>query len=119
VLHPRQRHGLRRLGELPGLEDWTYLDCLPYFRKAETRDIGPNDYHGGEGPVSVTTPKAGNNPLFHAMVEAGVQAGYPRTEDLNGYQQEGFGPMDRTVTRTAAAPAPPAATWTRPRSART
>jgi choline dehydrogenase len=39
--------------ELPGLEDWTYLDCLPYFRKAETRDIGPNDYHGGEGPVSV------------------------------------------------------------------
>ncbi|MBT8767776.1 choline dehydrogenase [Metapseudomonas boanensis] len=82
----------------PGLEDWTYLDCLPYFRKAETRDIGPNDYHGGEGPVSVTTPKAGNNPLFHAMIEAGVQAGYPRTEDLNGYQQEGFGPMDRTVT---------------------
>ena len=82
----------------PGLEDWTYLDCLPYFRKAETRDIGPNDYHGGEGPVSVTTPKAGNNELFHAMVEAGVQAGYPRTDDLNGYQQEGFGPMDRTVT---------------------
>lgn len=82
----------------PGLEDWTYLDCLPYFRKAETRDIGPNDFHGGEGPVSVTTPKADNNPLFHAMVEAGVQAGYPRTDDLNGYQQEGFGPMDRTVT---------------------
>ncbi|MBG6472929.1 choline dehydrogenase [Pseudomonas aeruginosa] len=81
----------------PGLEDWSYLDCLPYFRKAETRDIGPNDYHGGDGPVSVTTPKAGNNPLFHAMVEAGVQAGYPRTDDLNGYQQEGFGPMDRTV----------------------
>ena len=82
----------------PGLEDWSYLDCLPYFRKAETRDIGPNDYHGGDGPVSVTTPKAGNNELFHAMVEAGVQAGYPRTDDLNGYQQEGFGPMDRTVT---------------------
>ncbi|OKP18321.1 choline dehydrogenase [Serratia fonticola] len=82
----------------PGLEDWSYLDCLPYFRKAETRDIGPNDFHGGDGPVSVTTPKAGNNELFHAMVEAGVQAGYPRTDDLNGYQQEGFGPMDRTVT---------------------
>lgn len=83
---------------MPGLEDWSYLDCLPYFRKAETRDIGPNDYHGGDGPVCVTTPKAGNNELFHAMVEAGVQAGYPKTDDLNGYQQEGFGPMDRTVT---------------------
>ncbi|MBA0177899.1 choline dehydrogenase [Pectobacterium carotovorum] len=83
---------------MPGLEDWSYLDCLPYFRKAETRDVGSNDYHGANGPVSVTTPKMGNNELFHAMVEAGVQAGYPHTDDLNGYQQEGFGPMDRTVT---------------------
>ncbi len=81
-----------------GLENWSYFDCLPYFKKAETRDIGPNDYHGGTGPVSVTTPKRGNNVLYTAMVEAGVQAGYPRTEDLNGFQQEGFGPMDRTTT---------------------
>jgi choline dehydrogenase len=82
----------------PGLENWSYLDCLPYFRKAETRDIGANDYHGDSGPVSVTTPKTGNSVLFQAMVEACVQAGYPRTDDLNGYQQEGFGPMDRTTT---------------------
>jgi choline dehydrogenase len=81
-----------------GMQSWSYLDCLPYFRKAETRDIGANDYHGDRGPVHVTTPKAGNNVLYQAMVEAGVQAGYPRTDDLNGYQQEGFGPMDRTTT---------------------
>ncbi len=66
--------------------------------KAETRDIGENDYHGGDGPVSVTTSKPGVNPLFEAMIEAGEQAGYLCTDDLNGYQQEGFGPMDRTVT---------------------
>jgi choline dehydrogenase len=84
--------------ERKGLENWTYSDCLPYFRKAETRDVGANPYHGGDGPVHVTTSKPGNNPLFAAMVEAGVQAGYPRTDDLNGYSQEGFGPMDRTVT---------------------
>lgn len=84
--------------ENKGLENWSYLDCLPYFKKAETRDAGPNAYHGGDGPVHVTTSKPGNNPLFGAMVEAGVQAGYPRTDDLNGYRQEGFGPMDRTVT---------------------
>lgn len=83
---------------LPGLENWRYADCLPYYRKSEARDTGANEYHGGEGPVSVTTPKADNNPLFHAMIEAGVQAGYPQTDDLNGYQQEGFGPMDRFVT---------------------
>lgn len=82
----------------PALKHWGYAHCLPYYRKAERRDIGANDYHGGEGPVSVTTSKPGVNPLFQAMIDAGVQAGYPRTDDLNGYQQEGFGPMDRTVT---------------------
>lgn len=82
----------------PGLEDWTYADCLPYFRKSESRDIGANDYHGGDGPVSVTTPKEGNNPLYRTFIEAGKQAGYPETDDVNGYQQEGFGPMDRFVT---------------------
>lgn len=89
---------LEQWASLKGLEHWSYAECLPYYKKAETRDIGGNDYHGDSGPVSVATPKNGNNELFHAMVEAGVQAGYPRTDDLNGYQQEGFGPMDRTVT---------------------
>ncbi len=81
-----------------GLSDWTYLDCLPYFRKAEQRDAGENAYHGGSGPVHVATAKQGVNPLFEAMIQAGVDAGFPRTDDLNGYQQEGFGPMDRFVT---------------------
>ena len=84
--------------EREGLSTWSYQHCLPYFKRAETRDIGANEYHGGSGPVSVTTPKKGNNVLYHAMIDAGVQAGYHRTEDLNGYQQEGFGPMDRTTT---------------------
>ncbi|MEO7343504.1 MAG: choline dehydrogenase, partial [Methylotenera sp.] len=84
--------------EREGLSEWSYQHCLPYFKRAETRDVGANDYHGDSGPVSVTTPKNGNNVLYHAMVDAGVEAGYPRTEDLNGYQQEGFGPMDRTTT---------------------
>ncbi len=80
-----------------GLENWTYAQCLPYFKKAETRDIGGNNYHGDSGPVCVTTPKI-KNILLDAMIEAGVQAGYPRTDDLNGAQQLGFGPMDRTTT---------------------
>jgi choline dehydrogenase len=86
----------------PGLADWHYADCLPYFKKAESRDIGPDVYHGGDGPVSVTTPrtdeKPGNNPLYRVFIEAGKQAGYAETEDVNGYRQEGFGPMDRFVT---------------------
>ena len=37
--------------------------------------------------------------MFKAWVEAGRQAGYPVTADLNGYQQEGLGPMDMTTYR--------------------
>ncbi|WP_332610930.1 choline dehydrogenase [Achromobacter sp. ESBL13] len=83
---------------IEGLAHWDYLSCLPYFKKAESRDVGACEYHGGAGPVSVTTPKLDNNPLFDAMITAGTQAGYPHTPDMNGYRQEGFGPMDRTVT---------------------
>ncbi|WP_199103165.1 GMC family oxidoreductase N-terminal domain-containing protein, partial [Aquitalea sp. ASV11] len=84
--------------ENKGLENWSYLDCLPYFRKAESYDKGANDFHGAAGPLHVTTPRPDNNPLYQAFIAAGEQAGYPRTDDLNGYRQEGFGPMDRTTT---------------------
>ncbi len=79
-----------------GLQDWSYAHCLPYFRKAETWDKGGDAYHGGDGPLHVTTG-ACINPLYRAFVEAGRQAGYPVTEDMNGYQQEGFGPMQMTT----------------------
>ena len=83
---------------IPGLESWSYPHCLPYFRRAETRDSGPDDYHGGEGPLPVTR-SAPTNPLFEAFIESGVAAGFERTDDLNGYRQEGFAPMDRTTWR--------------------
>ncbi len=79
-----------------GLENWSYADCLPYFRKAETRAKGGDDYRGDSGPLHVSTG-ACKNPLYNAFIEAGQQAGYARTEDMNGYRQEGLGPMDMTV----------------------
>lgn len=81
-----------------GAEGWSYQDCLPYFRKAESWKGGADDYRGGEGPLATCN---GNdmklNPLYQAFIDAGVQAGYPHTEDYNGYRQEGFGPMHMTV----------------------
>ena len=79
-----------------GLQDWSYAQCLPYFRKAETRDQGADDYHGGDGPLHVSTG-ACINPLYRAFIEAGRQAGYPVTDDMNGIQQEGFGAMQMTT----------------------
>lgn len=80
----------------PGLENWSYADCLPYFRKAETRAKGGDEYRGDRGPLHVSTG-ACENPLYQAFIQAGEQAGYPYTHDMNGLQQEGLGPMDMTV----------------------
>ena len=79
-----------------GLDDWGYADCLPYFRKSETRAKGGDAHRGDSGPLHVSTGDC-RNPLYQAFIEAGVQAGYARTDDMNGYRQEGFGPMDMTV----------------------
>ncbi|WP_228276902.1 choline dehydrogenase [Marinobacter sp. JSM 1782161] len=79
-----------------GAAGWRYQDVLPYFRKAESREKGADDYRGGNGPLNVHTGDE-PNPLFDAFIEAGQQAGYPFTEDMNGYQQEGVGMMDMTI----------------------
>ncbi len=81
-----------------GLDAWSYRHCLPYFKRAETRLKGADDYRGGSGPLYVTTGEM-RNPLYRAFVEAGLQAGYAMTDDMNGYRQEGLGPMDRTTYR--------------------
>ncbi|KAM5314264.1 choline dehydrogenase, mitochondrial isoform 1-T2 [Glossophaga mutica] len=79
-----------------GATDWDYAHCLPYFRKAQCHELGANRYRGGEGPLHVSRGKT-NHLLHKAFLEAAQQAGYPLTEDMNGFQQEGFGWMDMTI----------------------
>lgn len=81
-----------------GAEGWSYADVLPYFKKTETRLIGGDAYRGADGPVEVSTGRC-ENPLFQAFIEAGQQAGYAYLDDMNGYRQEGVGPMDMTASR--------------------
>ena len=81
-----------------GAADWGYRHCLPYFRRAERWTGGADEWRGGDGPLGTC---AGNgmrlNPLYETFIRAGEQAGYPRTDDYNGQQQEGFGSMHMTV----------------------
>lgn len=83
-----------------GAQGWSYADVLPYFKRMETWDNrgqgGDADWRGKDGPLHVTRGPR-DNPLHDAFVSAGAQAGYPVTEDYNGEQQEGFGPMEMTV----------------------
>jgi choline dehydrogenase len=79
-----------------GAAGWTYRDVLPYFKRAETRNEGGNDYRGGNGKLQ-TRYGTLDNPLHAAWLAAGSEAGYPQSADVNGFQQEGFGRMDMTV----------------------
>ncbi|MGI9158004.1 MAG: choline dehydrogenase [Marmoricola sp.] len=82
----------------PGMETWDYLHCLPYFKKMETCLAGADDWRGGDGPLKLERGPA-ENPLFGAFFEAAQQAGYPLTDDVNGYRQEGFARFDRNIYR--------------------
>ena len=81
-----------------GAKGWGHRHVLPYFKRLENSHGGQEGWRGTDGPMHV---KRGRrlNPLYQAFVDAGREAGYPVTPDYNGYQQEGFGPMEMTVYR--------------------
>ncbi len=81
-----------------GLEAWDYSHCLPYFRRYEYSLSGNDGYQGTGGPLYLTEPEC-ESPLFGAFFQAAQEAGYPLTDNVNGFQQEGFGKFERTTYR--------------------
>ncbi|MFN2629706.1 MAG: choline dehydrogenase [Gaiellaceae bacterium] len=82
----------------PGMEAWDYAHCLPYFKRMENCLAGADEYRGNRGPLVLERGPA-TSPLFRAFFEAVQQAGYPLTDDVNGYRQEGFAAFDRNIHR--------------------
>ena len=82
-----------------GMQDWDYAHCLPYFKKMENCLADPsNPFRGNSGPLELERGPI-KSPLFAAFFKATEEAGYPRTDDVNGYRQEGFAAFDRNVRR--------------------
>ncbi len=83
------------LWEALGADGWRWSNVLPYFQRLEAvREGGP--LRGTDGPIKVTRGPE-KNPLYHAFVQAGVQAGYAASPNMNQRQHEGFGPMEMNV----------------------
>jgi choline dehydrogenase len=80
----------------PGLEHWDFAHCLPYFKRSENCLTGDLSFRGRTGPLVLERGPA-TNPLFEAFFQAVQQAGYPLTDDVNGYRQEGFARFDRNI----------------------
>ena len=84
----------------PGMQDWDFAHCLPYFKRMEDcTAAAPDDALRGHGGPLVLERGPANNPLFAAFFAAAAQAGYALTDDVNGTRQEGFGPFDRNIRR--------------------
>ncbi|MGB5209833.1 MAG: choline dehydrogenase [Gammaproteobacteria bacterium] len=79
-----------------GNTGWGWADVLPYFRRSEGNVRGPSDYHGADGPLTVSDcePKY---PLSKVFVQAAAEAGFPLTDDFNGAQFEGAGVFQFTI----------------------
>lgn len=84
--------GWRALGN----EGWGYDDVLPYFRRSERNDRGASEFHGGDGPVGVSSIK-GRHELVEAFIRAANGIGVPRNDDFNGTRQCGVGYFQLTT----------------------
>jgi choline dehydrogenase len=82
----------------PGMETWDHAHCLPYFKRMENcLAAAPDDpFRGHDGPLVLERGPA-RGPLFDAFFAAVQEAGFPLTDDVNGYKQEGFAKFDRNV----------------------
>src|ERR1017187_2748553 len=82
----------RQLGNV----GWSFDDVLPYFRRAEDQERGPDALHGVGGPLAVSNVSE-PHPLCEAFIEAAQQAGFPRNDDFNGSVQDGAGYFQLTT----------------------
>jgi choline dehydrogenase-like flavoprotein len=81
-----------------GCTGWDWDSVLPYFRKAEDQERGPDATHGSGGPLRVSD-QAIHWELGDHFIAAAVEAGLPRNNDFNDGEQEGAGPFQNTTNR--------------------
>jgi choline dehydrogenase len=79
-----------------GCERWAWDDVLPYFKRAEHQERGEDRWHGVGGPLNVSDISS-QHPLSRELIEACVQAGIPRSKDINTGEQEGTSWFQATI----------------------
>lgn len=79
-----------------GCDGWDYASVLPYFKRSESQERFTDDpEHGTDGPLVVGDLRS-PSPLSDVLVRAGEELGYPRNDDFNSGEQDGFGPYQVT-----------------------
>lgn len=75
---------------------WSYKDLLPYFKKSEKNRNFENEYHGVNGPLSISYNRY-ETPLTKAFIEANEEMGIAHNLDFNGEVQDGAGKFQFTI----------------------
>ncbi|MBV4473316.1 choline dehydrogenase [Pseudomonas botevensis] len=81
--------------EAEGATGWSWADCAPYFKKIESSVID-SQYRGQDGPIRAQRQEK-LSPLNAAFLDAGQQAGFALTDDVNGFRQEGVSRFEMSV----------------------
>ncbi len=81
-----------------GNTGWSWDEVLPAFRRSECNARGANEFHGGDGPLSVQDLRS-PSPLTRAFLDAAIQSGIALNPDLNGAAQDGVSPSQVTQRR--------------------
>jgi len=79
-----------------GNAGWAFEDVLPYFKRAENQERGGDNFHGADGPLSVSDISFESG-ICDAFIAAAGEIGMPRNDDFNGPEQEGAGYFQLTT----------------------
>ncbi|MCA6112204.1 GMC family oxidoreductase [Bradyrhizobium cenepequi] len=79
-----------------GNRRWSYADVLPYFKKSEHYEGRGGESRGKGGLLNVRDTEE-HHVLCDALIDAAEGSGFPRNEDYNNGQQEGFGYFQVTI----------------------
>src|SRR6202790_5115503 len=82
-----------------GCTGWDYDSVLPFFKKAENQQRGPNEFHGVGGPLTVSDQPR-RYELADAVVAGAIESGLPPNDDFNGARQEGAGYFQSTTGKS-------------------
>lgn len=81
-----------------GAKGWSFDQVLPAYKKLETWHGRPSPLRGMTGPVHVTVGTL-DCAYYAAFFEAGQQAGYGFSEDINAERPEGFAVFQANIDR--------------------
>lgn len=74
---------------------WDYDHVLPYFVRAERNEHKTSSFHGSSGELNVCDLRAPHE-ATQRFIDAGVELGIVRSDDLNGPVMEGVGSVQVT-----------------------